>query len=234
MGGAFGVGAAEAFIAGSDEETSGLTVLRVAEVCAFQEKLLRAIAACSSKDQAGAADQFGNAYCGEAYSVNPAQILCEPGPDGYYSTGPPQHRGRMHRRTAPFHPPTDPRPSCAAPLATAVGTGLMLRNSNLDGNMKLMIRAEIPKKDRETAVRQATTVMNSFVALTSAAGEYEEFEPADLLRIASLYANSRQQLARFFDLLPADSQSRFFNFAEDVRKYEEEISREGGIERMKL
>ena len=86
---------ASAFIAGEDEEKSGLVVLRVAEVCNFQEKLLRSLAACANPAQADEKDQFGNPYCGgEAYSVNPTQIV--------------------------------------------FGTGVMLRNANLDGNLKVL------------------------------------------------------------------------------------------------
>ena len=85
---------ASAFIAGEDEEKSGLVVLRVAEVCNFQEKLLRSLARCDNPATANDKDQFGNPYCGgEAYSVNPTQIV--------------------------------------------FGTGVMLRNANLDGNLKV-------------------------------------------------------------------------------------------------
>ncbi|KAL1508826.1 hypothetical protein AB1Y20_004921 [Prymnesium parvum] len=184
---------AHAFVAGSDRETSGLVVLRVAEVCDFQEKLLRSIGACStstpSAQAKAAADQFGNLYCGEGYQVNPGQIL--------------------------------------------YGTGVMLRNSNLDGNMKLMISAEIPRSKRDDAVKQAVTVMNTFNRLIETAGNYSQFEGADYFVIAGIYSDARAELARFFDLLPPDSQARFFNFADEVRKYEEKVSREDGIERMK-
>ena len=89
---------ASAFIAGTDEEKSGLTVLRVAEVCNFQEKLLRSLAACANPKKQEAKDQFGNPYCGgEAYSVNPTQIV--------------------------------------------FGTGVMLRNANLDGNLKVSLKS---------------------------------------------------------------------------------------------
>lgn len=50
---------AEGFVAGEDEETSGLVVLRVAEVCDFQEKLLRTIEKCSSPNSKELVDQFG-------------------------------------------------------------------------------------------------------------------------------------------------------------------------------
>ena len=106
---------AEAFVAGSDQETSGLVVLRVAEVCNFQEKLLRTISKCSGPNAKDLLDQFGLPYCGDsgAYTVSPTQIL--------------------------------------------FGTGLLLRNSNLDGNLKLMIQTEVPKKQQPSRSRSRTT-----------------------------------------------------------------------------
>ena len=118
-GGSVGVPAAQAFLAGKDEEVSGLVVLRVAEVCNFQEKLLRALAACSNPSKSDIkADQFGNSYCGgEAYSVNPTQIV--------------------------------------------FGTGVMLKNANLDGNLKLMIKEEVDKKYRPEAIKSAVNIMSA-------------------------------------------------------------------------
>ena len=182
---------ANAFVAGDDEEVSGLVVLRVAEVCAFQEKLLRTLAACGNgKAEQRAADQFGNLFCGEAYSVNPTQII--------------------------------------------FGTGVLLRNSNLDGNLKLMIQTELPRASRPAAIKDAVAIMNTFNELVNTASSYETFEAADLIVIADIYSSARKRLARFFDYLPGEAQSRFYNYAEDVRKYEEKVSRDDGIERMKL
>ena len=170
-----GLSPANAFVAGADEEVSGLVVLRVAEVCTFQENLLRTLAACNNgsptKEQLSAKDQFGNLYCdAETYSVNPAQI--------------------------------------------SFGTGLMLRNANLDGNLKLMISTEVARKDRQNAIKDAVSIMNTFNKLANTASTYATFEGADLLRIADIYAEARQKLARFFDYLPAEAQSRFYNYAE--------------------
>ena len=121
------VRAASAFVAGTDDEVSGLVVLRVAEVCNFQEKLLRTIATCSKPNAGKLLDQFGLPYCGEsaAYSVNPSQIL--------------------------------------------FGTGLLLKNSNLDGNMKLMISQDVPRKQRQDAVKDAVAIMNTFNNLVKVA-----------------------------------------------------------------
>ena len=186
---------ARAFVAGSDEETSGLVLLRVAEVCQFQEKLLRTIALCAKPDSGNLTDQFGLPYCdGQTYSVNPSQIL--------------------------------------------FGTGLLLRNSNLDGNMKLMIRDEVPRKQKDAAIRSAVGIMNTFNRLSEAAQKCQDasgsFSTTDLVEVADIYADARNQLARFFDYLPQPSQDRFYNFADSVRQYEEKMASADGIERMKL
>ena len=111
--------AASAFVAGEDQETSGLVVLRIAEVCSFQEKLLRTIAKCSAPNAKDLVDQFGLPYCGgEAYVVSPGQLL--------------------------------------------FGTGVMLRNSNLDGNLKLMIQTEVPRAKQNAAKQEAAAIMNTF------------------------------------------------------------------------
>jgi hypothetical protein len=193
--------AASAFIAGQDEEVSGLVVLRIAEVCQFQEKLLRQLAACSTQKKrksevgragGGAADQFGNLYCeGEAYSANPIQI--------------------------------------------SFGTGIMLRNSNLDGNMRLMIRTEIPKARRDDAARSAAACINTMSKLASTQDIYgTSFTDEQMLEVADLYSLARSQLAAFFDYLPEDSKSRFFNYNAAVRQYEERELEADGIQRMKL
>lgn len=188
---------AAAFIAGKDEEVSGLVVLRVAEVCQFQEKLLRQLATCSKQkklkeeEKVKAADQFGNAYCeGEAYGVNPIQI--------------------------------------------SFGTGIMLRNANLDGNLKLMIRTEVPRPKRDEAATAAASIMNTFLKLGDAEVTYGvEFTDEQMLEVADVYASARQQLARFFDYLPKTSQDKFYNYNAAVTQYEQKELEEEGIERMK-
>lgn len=55
-----------------------------------------------------------------------------------------------------------------------------------------------------------------------------------MMLVAGIYSDARQKLARFFDFLPPTAQKKFYNYADEVRSYEEKESREGGIERMKL
>ena len=182
---------AAAFVAGSDDETSGLVVLRVAEVCNFQEKLLRTIAKCAQPNAKDLKDQFGLPYCGgEAYYISPVQIL--------------------------------------------FGTGLLLKNSNLDGNLRLMIETEVPRKQRDAAITDAVAIMNTFNRLVEVSKEYTTFEPNDMIIVADIYEDARKKLNDFFDYLPEASKQRFYNYADDVRKYEEKVSSDGGIERMKL
>lgn len=189
----FGVPAASAFVAGNDEEVSGLVVLRVAEVCAFQEKLLRLIASCGTLPNGakGPVDQFGNAYCeSEAYSVQPAQIV--------------------------------------------FGTEVLLTKANVDGNLKLMIATEVSKENKEAAIRDAVGIMNNFGKLMFVASQYRKLGTFQLNVLADIYSEIREQLARFFDYLPKESKEKFYGYAEEVRKYEQKVSGEYGIERMKL
>ena len=39
------------------------------------------------------------------------------------------------------------------PAQISFGTGVMLKNANLDGNLKLMIRNDVPPAKRDAAVR---------------------------------------------------------------------------------
>jgi hypothetical protein len=120
------------------------------------------------------------------------------------------------------------------PAQISFGTGLMLRNSNLDGNLKLMIQTEVPRSQRDMAIQDAVKIMNTFNKLASTAISYSSFEAKDLLVVADIYAEARERLASFFDFLPAASKERFYNYADSVRKYEEKVSKEDGIDRMQL
>ena len=55
----------------------------------------------------------------------------------------------------------------------------------------------------------------------------------DMLQVADVYRDARQQLARFFDYLPAEAKDRFYNYNQAVTQYEQKELAEEGIERMK-
>ena len=103
------------------------------------------------------------------------------------------------------------------------------------GNMRLMIRQEVPRAKRKDAITEAVAIMNTFNRLVETANTYEAaLEPSDYIVFADIYADARQRLARFFDYLPDKSKRRFYNYASQVRDYEEKVSSEDGIARMKL
>ena len=90
------------------------------------------------------------------------------------------------------------------------------------------------KQKREAAISDAVAIMNTFNGLIAVTKEYQVFEDKDLIRVADIYRDAQNQLAKFFDYLPKESKDRFYGFADEVRKYEEKVSGEGGIERMKM
>lgn len=146
------------------EEVSGLVILRVAEVAAFQEKVLRGVAA--GQDM--------------GIPITPQQI--------------------------------------------AYGTGILLKNSNLDGNMKLMIETEVPQARRKEAVKNAIVVMNTFNRLTAAANTLQDFsQTEDLLVVADLYSTTRAELAAMFAYLPQEQQERYFGYASALKTYEDKL-----------
>ena len=157
----------DAYAAGAPElpdERSGLMLLRVAEVAAFQEKLLRAVAA------------------GIDIGID------------------------------------------LAPQQIVFGTTLLLKNSNLDGNIRLMISEELPRNQREPAIKNAVVAMNTFSEIIKDASELNEFTNEDLVRIADRYALSRKQLAEIFNLLPEKSKDRYYGYANALKDYEAQVA----------
>ena len=47
------------------------------------------------------------------------------------------------------------------------GTKILLKNSNIAGNMKLMIETEIPKKDRALASKSAVKAMDTIQSISA-------------------------------------------------------------------
>jgi hypothetical protein len=152
------------------EEVSGLVVLRVAEVAAFQEKILRLAAS------------------GEDVGLQ------------------------------------------LAPIQFVYGTKILLKNSNLDGNMKLMIETEVPRKKRSDAVKNAVVIMNTFGEIERKAAGLIEFTPEDMLEIADLYARSRAELATMFEYLPPQEQERYMFYANALRAYEQNLAAEPDVD----
>jgi hypothetical protein len=147
------------------EERSGLTVLRVAEVAQFQEKILRAIVS------------------GELEGVK------------------------------------------VAPMQFSYGTEILLRNSNLDGNMKLMIYQEIPRSKRAAAIKSAVTAMNTLQDLGRYAASIErDFEPIEMIQIADMYRDVRISLNQMYEYLPQKEKDKYYGYFVAVTAYEKKIA----------
>ena len=155
------------------DEVSGLTVLRVAEVCQFQEKLLREIAKGT---------KIGVPVTGKQFSF---------------------------------------------------GTAILVRNTNLDGNMRLMIDKEVPRARRDEARGNAVAVMNGLNAIAARADavDTDELAPRDALELAALYAKEQGQLLALFAYLPKPDQERYEGYARVLGDYEKRVSQgcEGGL-----
>mmetsp|Transcript_30469 Transcript_30469/g.62824 ORF Transcript_30469/g.62824 Transcript_30469/m.62824 type:complete len:191 (-) Transcript_30469:235-807(-) len=73
------------------------------------------------------------------------------------------------------------------PQQIVFGTQILLRNSNIAGNMKLMIETEIPRSKQKDAAIKAANTMNALQAVSSRAAKVEkEFGPIDLEELADL------------------------------------------------
>ena len=147
------------------EERSGLVVLRVAEVCQFQEKLIRAVVNGDIHD----------------VTISPQQIV--------------------------------------------FGTKILLRNSNIAGNMKLMIDQEIPRQKRAEAASNAATVMNTLQTIYSTADSIQRpFSSLELLLIADLYRDVRFQLNDMYEYLPQKEKDKYYGYFMAVTEYEKKIA----------
>ncbi len=146
------------------EERSGLVVLRVAEVCDFQEKILRAI------------------VNGDIEAiVSPQQIV--------------------------------------------FGTQVLLRNSNIAGNMKLMIDTEIPENKRDYAVTDAVNTMNTLQDIsTTAAKVLRPFKNEEMLEIADMYRDARLRLNNMYEYLPQNEKDKYYGYFMKVTEYEKKIA----------
>jgi hypothetical protein len=147
------------------EERSGLTVLRVAEVAQFQEKILRSIAS------------------GELEGVK------------------------------------------VAPMQFQFGTQILLRNSNLDGNMKLMINQEIPRKRRKDAVQCAVAAMNTLQGIATFSGSIQrDFETIEMVELADMYRDVRVNLNQLYEFLPEQEKDKYYGYFVAVTEYEKKIA----------
>uniref|UniRef100_A0A7S2EFN9 Uncharacterized protein n=1 Tax=Ditylum brightwellii TaxID=49249 RepID=A0A7S2EFN9_9STRA len=99
------------------------------------------------------------------------------------------------------------------PQQIVFGTQILLRNSNLGGNMKLMIDNEVPRKLRKEAVNNAVKTMNTIQSISTTAGKIQRpFEKEEMIQIADLYRDVRLQLNQMYEYLPPAEKSKYYGY----------------------
>lgn len=112
-----------------------------------------------------------------------------------------------------------------SPQQIAFGTQILLRNSNLDGNMKLMIYNEVPRERREGAIMNAVKSMNGLQNILSEASNIQRpFENDDLVHFADMYRDVRLQLNNMYECLPQKEKSKYYGYFMAVTEYEKKIA----------
>jgi hypothetical protein len=112
-----------------------------------------------------------------------------------------------------------------SPMQIVFGTQILLRNSNLDGNMKLMIYNEIPKSSRGKAIKNAVRVMNTIQLISSTAAKVERpFTTGELLEIADLYRLVRVELNDMYEFMEPKEKEKYYAYFVAVTEYEKKIA----------
>jgi len=111
------------------------------------------------------------------------------------------------------------------PQQIVFGTQILLRNSNIAGNMKLMIDDEIPRIRQNEAAVKAANAMNAIQKISSTAAKIEkELSPADYEELANLYRLVRVELNSLYDLLPTKERDKYYGYFVAVTAYEKKIA----------
>ena len=111
------------------------------------------------------------------------------------------------------------------PQQLVFGTQILLRNSNVAGNMKMMIDDEIPRnRQREARIRAANT-MNALQKISSNAAKIErELSPAEYDEFANLYRLVRVELNGLYELLAEKERNKYYGYFVAVTEYEKKIA----------
>lgn len=112
-----------------------------------------------------------------------------------------------------------------SPMQFAFGTQILLRNSNLDGNMKLMIKEEIPRQKREAARQDAADVMNELQSIAKySASIQRDFEPMEMIELADMYRVVRIKLNSLYEYLPDKEREKYYGYFVAVTEYEKKVA----------
>jgi hypothetical protein len=113
-----------------------------------------------------------------------------------------------------------------APQQIVFGTQILLRNSNLDGNLKLMIYNEIPRTKRDAAIQNAVRVMNTIQTISMTAASIDHpFTQEELYKLADLYRIVRVELNDMYESLPPKEKAKYYGYFMAVTEYEKKIAK---------
>lgn len=111
------------------------------------------------------------------------------------------------------------------PQQIVFGTQILIRNSNLAGNMKLMIEDEVPRKNQREATVRAANTMNALQKLSSTAAQIKrDLSPADYEELANLYRLVRVELNSLYELLGSKEREKYYGYFVAVTEYEKKIA----------
>lgn len=111
------------------------------------------------------------------------------------------------------------------PQQLVFGTQILMRNSNLAGNMKLMIDNEIPRNNQRKARIRAANTMNALQKISSNAAKIErELSPAEYDEFANLYRLVRVELNGLYELLAEKERNKYYGYFVAVTEYEKKIA----------
>ena len=112
-----------------------------------------------------------------------------------------------------------------APMQFTFGTQILLRNSNLDGNIKLMLDTEIPRRSRKAAVQNAVAAMNQLQEILQYSNSIQrDFEPIEMATLADMYRNVRVNLNQLYEYLPDREKEKYYGYFVAVTEYEKKIA----------
>lgn len=111
------------------------------------------------------------------------------------------------------------------PQQIVFGTQILLRNSNIAGNMQLMIDTEVPRKSRNEARRNAVVAMNTLQSISTTAAKIQRpFTNDEMIEVADLYRSVRLQLNSMYEYLPPKEKEKYYGYFMAVTEYEKKIA----------
>lgn len=100
-----------------------------------------------------------------------------------------------------------------SPQQIVFGTQILLRNSNIAGNMKLMIDDEIMPSKKDQARQKAANVMNILQNINITASKVQRpFEKEELEEIADMYRDVRVNLNLLYEYLPQAGKDKYYGY----------------------